>query len=433
MYKKFILLSSLILMSGLVATQAQDIADSIPTGIKVYVMGDASYVVYGGDLAPTDWDSADEIVNYPEEHGYHFLGNANTTHEFYGSYFNYLVKPGEISAEPVQVDAFEFLGTSNCFLIGCDPMWYSSNFFDPPCDEWPTIGYCPQNCLGPPDGNYSCLYSFSIITGMICEEPMVIVPYVIGMTETETEAALIVADLIKGEVALACDTIGIGLVMAQVPVAGTEVDSGSAVDLVMGILVPDVVGLTETDAEISLIDASLAKDVPTYECSDTVPAGLVIGQYPIDGTIVQCASPVNLVISGALVPNLVGMTETNADIALIAANLIKGSVVEEHSDTVTAGDVISQSLDPGTIVACGSAVDLVISQEKPRRPEYPPRSQDPPGGHQEPPDPHGLPDAVPVPPDPERPDAVPWFPPPVPGWLWGQTLNYWRWIYSNRL
>jgi beta-lactam-binding protein with PASTA domain len=259
-----------------------------------------------------------------------------------------------------------------------------------------------------------------------------VVPNVLGMTETEAEAALIVADLIKGEVALACDTIGFGLVMAQDPVAGTEVDSGSAVDLVMGILVPDVVGLTEADAEISLIDASLAKGVSTYECSDTVPVGLVIGQYPIDGTIVQCASPVDLVISGALVPNLVGMKEVDAETALLDVNLIKGSVVYEYSDTVPAGDVISQSLDTGTIVACRSEVDLVISQgsggEKPRRPEYPPRPQDPPGDHQEPPD---LPIPVPVPPDPERPDAVPWFPPPVPGWLWGQTLNYWRWIYEE--
>lgn len=187
------------------------------------------------------------------------------------------------------------------------------------------------------------------------------VPNVLGMSETEAEAALIAADLVKGEVTLACDTIGFGLVMAQNPIAGTEVASGSEVDLVMGVLVPDVVGLTEADAEISLIDASLTKGASTYEFSDTVPACLVIGQSPIDGTIVQCASPVDLVISGALVPNLVGMTETEADIELIDADLIKGSVVEEHSGTVPAGEVISQKPDPDTIVACDSAVDLVIS------------------------------------------------------------------------
>ena len=177
MCKKLIFILSLMLVSGLKAVQAQVIADDKPSGIKVYVMGATSYVVYGGDLAPIDIDSAFEIAYSPEEHDYHFLGIASSTHEFYGSYFYYLVVGGEMYDEPVQVDAFEFLGTSNCFWpsTGCggpdDALWYSSNFFDPPCDEWPTIGYCPQNCLGPPDGDYSCLYSFALILGMVCEEP----------------------------------------------------------------------------------------------------------------------------------------------------------------------------------------------------------------------------------------------------------------------
>ena len=178
MYKKFNSLISLMLMLGLGGTHAQVIADGIPTGIKVYVVGaDSSYDVYGGDIAPIDDDSAYEIGFHPEENGYDFLGSANSTHEFYGSYFYYLVRSSETDYGPVQVDAFELLGVSDCFWdpIGCngpdDPLWYAWNFWDPPCEEGPISPDCPLNCQGPPDGEYSCLYAFSLMSGMICEEP----------------------------------------------------------------------------------------------------------------------------------------------------------------------------------------------------------------------------------------------------------------------
>jgi peptidoglycan/xylan/chitin deacetylase (PgdA/CDA1 family) len=140
-------------------------ADRGVAGIKVYVVGSSSsYVVYGGDVEPPNLDVAFEICNHPEMYGYQLLGSATSTKEFYGSYTYFLVKR---EVGPVQIDAFEFLGTSSFFSQkGCGgPLdwWYFSGFFDPPCDQLPTIGYCPLNCQGRPDGRYSCLSGFTIV------------------------------------------------------------------------------------------------------------------------------------------------------------------------------------------------------------------------------------------------------------------------------
>jgi beta-lactam-binding protein with PASTA domain len=145
---------------------------------------------------------------------------------------------------------------------------------------------------------------------------------------------------------------------ADTPIAG-EIDSPCIAD------VPDVLGMSEAAAETALNDANLVKGSVTYENSDTVAAGLVIDQDPNSGTSVPCDSEVDLIVSlgpcMADVPDVVGLSEAAAETALNDANLVKGSVTSENSDTVAAGLVISQDPTSGTSAPCDSAVDLVIS------------------------------------------------------------------------
>ena len=125
-------------------------------------------------------------------------------------------------------------------------------------------------------------------------------------------------------------------------------------------VVPDVTGMSEADAEAALLAAGFVEGEVTLGC-DTVGFGLVMAQDPVACTVATLGSAVDLAISGALVPDVVGMTEAEAESALNTAGLIKGPVVQERSDTVPSGNIISQSPDPGTLVECGSSVDLVIS------------------------------------------------------------------------
>jgi hypothetical protein len=61
------------------------------------------------------------------------------------------------------------------------------------------------------------------------------------------------------------------------------------------------------------------------------------------------------------VPDVVGLAQAAAEAAITAAGLTLGTVTTQSSDTVPAGDVISQNPAAGASVASGSAVDLVVS------------------------------------------------------------------------
>jgi beta-lactam-binding protein with PASTA domain/protocatechuate 3,4-dioxygenase beta subunit len=200
---------------------------------------------------------------------------------------------------------------------------------------------------------------------------MATVPDVLNMTEAAAETALNDANLVKGAITNEySDTVDAGLVMGQDPISGTSAACDSAVNLVISsgpcmTAVPDVVGMTEAAAETTLIANDLAKGAITYEHSDTVDAGLVMEQDPTSGTSAPCDSAVNLVISSGpcmtTVPDVLGMTEAAAEMALTTDGLVKGAVTYECSDTVDAGLVMEQDPASGASVPCNSAVNLVIS------------------------------------------------------------------------
>jgi beta-lactam-binding protein with PASTA domain len=130
-------------------------------------------------------------------------------------------------------------------------------------------------------------------------------------------------------------------------------------------VVPDVVGQSEAEATSALADADLTVGKVTFESSTTVPAGSVIDQTPAAGTQVVAGSAVALAVSSGLpqvtAPNVVGLTEAEAAIAITGADLTVGAVTTAASATVPAGWVISQNPAAGAPLEPGSAVALVVS------------------------------------------------------------------------
>ncbi len=61
------------------------------------------------------------------------------------------------------------------------------------------------------------------------------------------------------------------------------------------------------------------------------------------------------------VPDVVSFTQADAESVIAAAGLTVGAVSSADSDTVPAGDVISQDPLAGAVVESGSAVDMVVS------------------------------------------------------------------------
>lgn len=197
------------------------------------------------------------------------------------------------------------------------------------------------------------------------------VPDVVGMAQAAAEAALVAADLTVGAVSTAYGPPGsTGNVLSQTPAAGMMAPPGSPVDLVISlgpapVVVPDVVGMTLSEAQAALFAANLTIGSVTTEYNLVVEAGRIISQNPEAGLTVPYNSPVTLLNSLGLppveVPDVVGMTQANAEAAIIAADLTVGTVAEQYNDTVDAGLVVSQNPEAGLFELYGTPIDLVVS------------------------------------------------------------------------
>ncbi len=197
------------------------------------------------------------------------------------------------------------------------------------------------------------------------------VPDVVGMAQGEAEPAIVSVGLSVGNVTRQySDSVPADHVVSQNPSSGSSVAPGSGVDLVISdgpapVSVPYVLGMSQNDAESTIVSAGLTVGTVTEQYSDTVPSGDVTSQSPAFGTFMLPGSEVDLVVSKGPepvpVPDVVGMAQAAAEASIVSAGLTVGTVTEQDSDTVPSGDVVSQNPTGGTVVECGSEVDIVIS------------------------------------------------------------------------
>jgi beta-lactam-binding protein with PASTA domain len=132
------------------------------------------------------------------------------------------------------------------------------------------------------------------------------------------------------------------------------------------VAVPNLDGLPQDAATTAVTAAKLTVGTVTQQASETVAAGNVISQDPANGSSLRPGSPVNLVISSGpqvmvTVPGVEGLTQAAATTAITGAKLMVGTVAQQTSNTVVAGNVISQDPANGNSLAQGSPVNLVIS------------------------------------------------------------------------
>lgn len=136
------------------------------------------------------------------------------------------------------------------------------------------------------------------------------------------------------------------------------------------IAVPNVVQLTQAEAQQAIETVGLRLGTIILDSSETVPAGSVISQNPTGGTNAPGGSPVNLVVSSGrppvTVPDVTGLPQAAAEAELLAAGLTRGEITLASSTTIPAGYVMSQHPHEGDSVPGGTAVDLVISSGGPQ-------------------------------------------------------------------
>lgn len=160
-----------------------------------------------------------------------------------------------------------------------------------------------------------------------------------------------------------------GQIISQNVDKGDMVEKHTTVTVVISsgagdIEIPNVEGLDETSAINKLKDAGF-KYSRDYQNSDSVASGNVISQSPSGGSSAKKGETITIVVSqgkeAVSVPNVVNISEADAKSKLSAAGLTVTSVSSEYSDTIAAGNVISQSIAAGKYVDVGSNISLVVS------------------------------------------------------------------------
>ena len=199
-----------------------------------------------------------------------------------------------------------------------------------------------------------------------------IVPDLSGRTQQQATQALTQVNLTGEFVESFSSTIPAGQVIGQAPPAGSEMPVGSVVtvDISMGKTpatpVPDVTGKTEADGAAALTAAGF-KSQTTGGYSDSVAKGTIMSQTPAAGVIASPGSTVTIAVSqgpppstAVKVPDLQGMTQTDAQAALEAAGF-KSEFIELYSDTVPTGQVGGQAPSAGTESPPGATVVAALS------------------------------------------------------------------------
>ena len=199
------------------------------------------------------------------------------------------------------------------------------------------------------------------------------VPDIVGKTEEEAKEILKKKKLgIKPVAREESKKYDEGIICEQKQKAGSKVKKNSTIQVVVStglvgeeILVPNVVGWSEEDAQKTLNDSGFGKVKSEYEYDDDVPEGDVISITPEQGSKATEDTEIKLTVSKGAekkkVPNVVGKSKSAAQEAIVNAGLDYNNTQTEYSDTVKKGSVISQSPESGEKVSPGTVVTIVIS------------------------------------------------------------------------
>ena len=200
--------------------------------------------------------------------------------------------------------------------------------------------------------------------------PQVTVPNVVGAPEDSAKAQLTRVGFQVETLVAADDTVPEGEVVSQNPQGGRSADKGSTVRITVSggpnnVEVPDLTGRTLDDAKQLLSDLTLTLGTVTEKDDPEAEKGQVLSSDPAAGVGVKPGTRINLVVASGQVevPNVVGMTQNEAQRALADANLTVETEYRQ-TDTVPEGQVLDQDPKGRTTADIGSAVKITVAQKE---------------------------------------------------------------------
>jgi beta-lactam-binding protein with PASTA domain len=202
-------------------------------------------------------------------------------------------------------------------------------------------------------------------------------PKVVGLSGTAALAKLRAAGLQPTTQSQPSAKIAAGTVISTVPSAGTDLQKGSGVVVVLSsgpqqVSVPEVTGETQAEAKAALAAAGLKLGTVTHQTAPAgQSAGAVLSQSPVAGTQLQTGQPVSLVVAQAprevSVPQVVGQSETQAAATLGRAGFNPKSVSRgvSESEASKVGVVLRQSPAGGRLAPKGATVTIAVGVLEP--------------------------------------------------------------------
>jgi serine/threonine-protein kinase len=138
-------------------------------------------------------------------------------------------------------------------------------------------------------------------------------------------------------------------------------------------LVPNIVGLSVSDAQRVLAHASLTPEENGNAYSEQVEPGKILSQWPEPGIKVKLGRTVSYVVAigtiAVKVPDLTGLNYDQAEKMILAKGLVIGSIDQEGAgepEVIQQYKIISQSPAPDTVVRSGSSINLTLEKKHPQ-------------------------------------------------------------------
>ncbi|HEY5663980.1 MAG TPA: PASTA domain-containing protein [Ilumatobacter sp.] len=222
----------------------------------------------------------------------------------------------------------------------------------------------------------SALAVLGVLATQLFTTPVYRVPDLVGMPVAEARNLIAANDWQVTEQRERSDVVAvIGQIVRTAPAAGIDLGRGEPILIVVSEgptlrELPESSGALFSEAQTRLVERGLDVE-PLEQYDEAVPEGVVISwSVPGDptlgpGSMVEPDTLVRLVVSlgpaPRVVPDAVGRAVIDVRVEFDTLGLVLVEGGEEFSDDVPLGAVISQDQVPGTELAKGDVVSVVVS------------------------------------------------------------------------
>lgn len=216
------------------------------------------------------------------------------------------------------------------------------------------------------------LLNYVIFPMLIHSGKEVTVPILVGKNVKKASAELQELGLNIQEVKeVFSDKAEVGIVLNQNPLPNSVVREGRRLYLTVskgkeGGAMPNLNGKSLREARIILMESGLELGIVQYEFSESAQRDRIMAQSIQYGAKIGSGDIVSLTVSKGSeiypIPDLVGMTQHEAEEAITTAGFILGGIVKEKNETYISGTVIAQVPGAGESLSKETPINLTVSE-----------------------------------------------------------------------